>query len=241
MQVQRVIIAPYSDSDMFALVDDIESYPQFIPWCDSVQVQRAAVAAEEKAQQITARINIVYKGIKTFFTTANLHTAPSAITMKLHEGALASLHGEWRFIPLATGDTGDTGADATRCRIEFDLHYAFGGGVLGGLFNQLFNHVFDRFADHFTERAKTLYGEAGRDKIAISVVDAPHTNRRLLLPAGATVADALERAGYANHQPVGMFGKPCAASQTLAAGDRVEIYHPLPADPRAARRERVKQ
>lgn len=77
-----------------------------------------------------------------------------------------------------------------------------------------------------------------------SVTPEQQTVRRLVLPAGSTVADALAASGYASPQPglaVGIFGRRCGLGQALTAGDRVEIYRPLRTDPKDSRRQRARR
>ena len=223
--INRIVIAPFSAEDMYALVDDINSYPEFLPWCAGADCRR-------DGNNVNASLRIAYRGLRTSFATANTHTPPQHIHMRLQSGPLSSLNGEWRFIPL----------EARRCRVEFDLSYTFKNKVMEKLFAGLFVFVFDRFAAHFIERAKSVYGTAGRGNIEVELVqtdaDAP-TVRRLVLPAGATVGDALAAGGATAPDGVGVFGRLCQTEAPLTNGDRVEIYRPLPNDPRVARRHRT--
>lgn len=235
MDMQRIAIAPYAAADMYALADDIAGYPEFLPWCSGAEVERPAKGDNIPAdgELVNARLTIGYHRIQTSFSTANIHTPPSSIQMRLLDGPLKSLEGEWRFLAI----------EDNRSRIELNLHYEFKNNALGALFAGLFESVFDRFADHFVERAKTLYGEAGRDKIAVEVVRADAANtppQRLFLPVNATVADALAAVGVGGDEAVGVFGKQCPPQTPLTDGARVEIYKALVNDPRAARRQKAK-
>ena len=105
-EMRRTTTQPYTAAQMFALADDIERYPQFLPWCESVQVQRQP--PKTGSQQITATLHINYKGIRAAFSTENQHDKPARITMRLAKGGaalspMAALNGEWQFANTETG------------------------------------------------------------------------------------------------------------------------------------------
>ena len=224
MDINRIVVVPYDAADMYALVDDIAAYPQFLPWCARVDVSRAG-------ENVEATLHIAYRGIRTAFSTTNQHRPTSHISMQLKSGPLTSLSGDWRFT-----DIGDH-----RCRVELNLRYTFKNRLMSGMFSGLFGLIFDRFVDHFVARAKVTYGSAGRGKIEVELVhtDNHQPAKRLFLPSGATVADALAAGDAKNAEHVGVFGRKCLMTTPLNAGDRVEIYRPLENDPRAARRARA--
>ena len=219
MRARRVVVVPYSAAEMFALADDILSYPQFVPWCEAAEETR-------DGEQVRATLHLRYCGVKTSFTTANRHAPPSRIDMRLAAGPLQSLSGGWRFADLGDG----------RCRVEFSLDWQFAPGVLGAVFERLFAAMFGRFVDCFIRRAEAV--AAGR--IRITVASAADGEKTLTLAKGATVGDALDAGGYADAESAGVFGRVCGRQTPLSAGDRVEVYRPLPKDPRTARRERAK-
>ena len=107
--VHRSVLVPFSAARMFALVDDIERYPDFLPWCGGAQV------FETHAGGKTARVDIDYHGVRAHFTTDNANTPPTSIVVTLKDGPFRHLHGEWRFTALAE--------DA--CKVEFVLAYEF--------------------------------------------------------------------------------------------------------------------
>lgn len=229
MEINRIVVVPHAAADMYALVDDIAAYPQFLPWCAAADVHRDS---DGDGEQVDATLHINYRGIRVAFATHNRHQPPAHIHMRLKSGPLSALTGDWRFADL----------DARRCRVEFNLHYAFKNRLLAGAFSALFGMIFERFVDHFVTRAKTLYGTAGRGKIEVELVhtDANTPAKQLFLADGATVADALAAGEIADAENVGVFGRRCAPTTALSAGDRVEIYRPLPNDPRDVRRRRIK-
>ena len=220
MRTRRVVVVPHTAAEMFALVDDISSYPEFLPWCSAAEESR-------DGDNVLATLHIRYYGVSTSFTTQNRHTSPSRIDMELSAGPLKSLSGGWRFIDLEDG----------RCRVEFVLEYDF-VGALGAVFGRVFRMAFSRFVDGFIERANSLYSD---NTMQVTVARAEDGEKTLILPSDATVGDALEAGGYASAESAGIFGRPCERDTPLSAGDRVEVYTPLQQDPRQRRRRRAEQ
>lgn len=219
MRARRVVVVPRSAAEMFALADDILSYPEFLPWCEAAEENR-------DGEKVRATLHIRYCGFKTSFTTENMHSPPSRIEMRLVAGPLKSLHGGWRFTDLADG----------RCRVEFSLEYEFASGVLGAVFARMFGASFGRFVECFVRRSETMSGKG----IRITVASEEDGEKILTLAEGATVGDALDAGGYADAESAGVFGRVCGRRTPLSSGDRVEVYRPLENDPRAARRARAK-
>lgn len=140
--VHKSVFVAFSAEQMFALVDRIEDYPQFLPWCGGVEVRRPA------ENTVVATIAIHYHGVKRSFTTENRNTPPAAIGMTLVDGPFKQLTGAWTFKPLR--------ADA--CKIEFELHYEFSSRLLEQLIGPVFNMIANSFVDSFCKRAETIYG-----------------------------------------------------------------------------------
>ncbi|WOV91805.1 MAG: RnfH family protein [Candidatus Zeuxoniibacter abyssi] len=227
MTIHRVVISSYPACDMFALVDEIELYPDFLPWCEKTQVTR-------NDDEVRATVFINYHGLRTSFSTKNRHQPPDKIDMALTKGPLSSLSGGWRFIDLGDG----------RSRVEFDLTYRFANRLFAKTFEKLFEKFFGHFVDTFIVRAREKYGVAGRGKIRVQVVDAESDTPwqcDIDLPNGATLGDALAVCGRGNAASVGVWGKPSGHSRPLNSGDRVEVYRPLANDPREARRRKSRR
>ena len=141
-RVRKSVLVPYGDAEMFDLVDAVERYPEFLPWCGGVQI----LAVREDGK--TARIDIDYHGVRAHFTTANENRPPDAIVVTLQDGPFRHLHGEWRFVALAE--------DA--CRVEFELAYEFATHLLERVVGPVFSHIADTFVDAFVRRAERLHG-----------------------------------------------------------------------------------
>ena len=140
--VHKTVLLGYSAEQMFALVDRVEDYPQFLPWCGGVEVR------EREEDRLVASIMINYHGIKQSFTTENTNVRPVSMTMRLLEGPFKQLHGTWTFKPLR--------ADA--CKIEFDLQYEFSNRLIESIIGPVFNMIATSFVDSFSKRAEEVYG-----------------------------------------------------------------------------------
>jgi len=141
-RVAKSVIVPYSASQMFELVDRVELYPQFLPWCGG-----ARLIAQEGNRK-TARIDIDYHGVRAHFTTDNSNDPPESIVVTLKDGPFRHLHGEWRF--RALGQDG--------CKVEFDLAYEFATALLERVIGPVFSHIANTFIDAFVMRAERVYG-----------------------------------------------------------------------------------
>lgn len=140
--VHKSVLLPFSAEQMFALVNGIEEYPKFLPWCDGAQV------IENGQDRLVATLAINYHGVKQTFSTENVNVAPTSINMSLREGPFKHLDGHWVFKPLR--------ADA--CKIEFDLHYEFSSKLLEKVIGPVFNMIANSFVDAFCQRAEAVYG-----------------------------------------------------------------------------------
>lgn len=139
--VRKSVLVPYAAAEMFALVDDVEAYPQFLPWCGGAKV----LARHDDGK--TARIDINYHGVKAHFTTYNATVPAEKIVITLMDGPFRHLHGEWRFRALAV--------DASK--VECELAYEFTTHLLEALVGPVFNHIASTFIDAFVRRAEKLH------------------------------------------------------------------------------------
>ena len=149
--VNRSVIVPYSDAQMFDLVRDVERYPQFLPWCPSSRVMAPgaeAFAVGPGEEIVQARVDIAYLGVRSHFTTRNTNRHPASIELALVDGPFRSLRGRWSFLPLG----------ATACKVSLELEYGFAGGLLGRAIAPVFEHVANSLIDAFAGRAQDLYG-----------------------------------------------------------------------------------
>jgi ribosome-associated toxin RatA of RatAB toxin-antitoxin module len=139
--VNKSVLVPYSDAEMFDLVDRVERYPEFLPWCGGATILETHEGGK------TARIDINYHGVRAQFTTDNANRPPESIIVTLNSGPFRHLHGEWRFRALA--------ADA--CKVEFELAYEFSTHALERVVGPVFGHIASSFIDAFVARAEALH------------------------------------------------------------------------------------
>jgi ribosome-associated toxin RatA of RatAB toxin-antitoxin module len=140
--VHKTVLVGFSAEQMFALVDRVEDYPKFLPWCGGVEVR------ERKEDSLVATLMINFHGVKQSFTTQNINNRPVAMKMKLLEGPFRQLEGNWTFRSLRE--------DA--CKIDFDLQYEFSSRILEQIIGPVFNMIANSFVDSFCKRAETVYG-----------------------------------------------------------------------------------
>jgi ribosome-associated toxin RatA of RatAB toxin-antitoxin module len=144
--VERAALVQYSASAMYRLVEDIESYPTFLPWCSRTEVLK------RDERSTVATIHISYSGLRQAFTTENFKEPGEAIVMNLVQGPFKHLHGEWRFKPLGEG----------ACKVDFRLNYELSNSLFETLLGPMFHHIADTLVDAFVKRAEALSGGAGR-------------------------------------------------------------------------------
>jgi len=141
-EVIRSVLVGFRPEQMFSLVDAVEDYPKFLPWCGGTTLL-------QRDQDTTrARILINYHGIRQSFTTENAKRAPVDMQIRLVEGPFRKLDGSWRFTDLA----------GRGCKIEFKLHYEFAGRLLDRLISPVFHHISSTLVDAFVKRAEQVYG-----------------------------------------------------------------------------------
>lgn len=141
--VEKSVLVFYSVRQMFVLVDRIEDYPGFLPWCGGTEVRRHSGSALE------ATVHIDYHHVKQSFTTENVRQEPHLIEMRLSRGPFSHLEGTWRFVEL----------DEAACKVEFRLHYEFSSKMLEKLVSPVFGHIANSFVEAFVQRATVIYGE----------------------------------------------------------------------------------
>jgi ribosome-associated toxin RatA of RatAB toxin-antitoxin module len=145
--VHKSVLIWYSPAEMYALVTDVASYPQFLPWCDKTSV------LDETEGGMTAKIGIAFVGLKHSFTTRNRHEPGRKVSIELVDGPFSMLDGQWEFSPL--GD-----ASQRACKIDFTLRYDFDSAALAALVGPVFDKIAGSLVDAFVKRASQVYGEA---------------------------------------------------------------------------------
>lgn len=141
--VRKVILVEYTPAQMFELVDGVEHYPSFLPWCGGTEV----LARTET--HTSARLHINYHGLRSHFSTENAKQPPHRMELRLKEGPFRKLEGEWVFTPLGE----------SACKIEFRLHYEFANRLIEKAVGPVFHHIANTFVDAFVKRADLLYNK----------------------------------------------------------------------------------
>jgi len=146
-EVRRTALIGQPPERMFALINDIESYPQFLPWCTSAHVQ------SRTEREIIASVGVRRGPLNTQFTTRNELTANRHIAMRLVSGPFKTLEGDWTFTPVdVPGRPG--------CRVDLVLRFAFANRLAALVFEPLFEETAASLVDAFVARARALAADA---------------------------------------------------------------------------------
>ena len=141
-RIERSALVRYSAEQMFALVNDVESYPQFLPWCAE------ASERERSADLVEGTLVVARGGVRQSFTTRNRLYPPERIDIQLVSGPFAELNGSWTFSPLRAG----------ACKVQLNLEFQIASGVLQRVFAPFFEEIAESLVDAFVARARQLYG-----------------------------------------------------------------------------------
>ena len=130
---------------MYEVVNDIESYPRFLPWCRDAKVYNSTDSS------LTATVFIAIGRIRQSFTTENRMQPGREIHMKLVDGPFKLLRGTWKF----TSEKNDSS------RISLDIEFEFKNRLLKLALGKTFNHIMDSMVESFSRRADQIYGKQG--------------------------------------------------------------------------------
>lgn len=140
--VVKSVLVPYTAIEMFDLVDRVEAYAEFLPWCGGTDLHRRDEAVTE------ATIHISYLHVQQRFTTENQKQYPEAMHLRLKDGPFRKLEGAWHF--KALGEEGS--------RVELLLHYEFSSHLLEKVVGPVFAMIANNLVDAFVHRAEKVYG-----------------------------------------------------------------------------------
>lgn len=140
-RITRFALVPYSAEQMFELVNDVESYSQFLPGCVGSRV------LDMNDNTMTASIDVAKVGIRKTFTTRNVLIEGKNINISLVDGPFRKLVGDWSFIPL----------DATSCKIALNLEFEFSNRLIEIAFGQVFKELATNMVNAFSKRARDVY------------------------------------------------------------------------------------
>lgn len=142
-RIQRSAWVPYSAEQMFNLVNDVDSYPLFLPHCRSARI------LETGSDRVKATIELAKGALHKSFTTVNHLEPPHRIEMQLVQGPFRRLHGAWTF----------THENGQGTRVALDLEFEFAGKLMALAIGPVFNHVANSLVDAFVRRAADVYGD----------------------------------------------------------------------------------
>ena len=143
--IQKSVLLWHSAHEMFALVTDVQHYPEFLPWCDHSEVM------EREAGSMVARVGMSIGGLRQSFTTSNTHVEDRQVLLRLVDGPFSHLEGSWHFTPLGDGSQ-------RACKVEFRLTYGFSSATLAKLVGPVFDKIAGSLVDAFVKRADEVYG-----------------------------------------------------------------------------------
>lgn len=143
--IQKSVLLMHSAHQMFALVTDVQHYPQFLPWCDQSEV------LEHDDSTMVAKVGMSIGGLHQSFTTRNLHVADRQVLMSLVDGPFSHLNGQWDFTPLGDGSE-------PACKVSFQLTYGFSSTTLARLVGPVFDKMAGSLVEAFVKRADEVYG-----------------------------------------------------------------------------------
>lgn len=143
--VHKSVLIWYHPWEMYALVTDVPSYPQFLPWCEHASV------LQQHEDGVTAEVGIAIGAVRQTFTTRNRHARDRSVDLQLVRGPFSRLEGHWLFAPLGDGSE-------RACRVELKLLYGFDNATLGKLVGPVFDRIASSLVDAFVKRAQQVYG-----------------------------------------------------------------------------------
>jgi len=142
-EISRSALLPYPSVFMYDLVNAVDAYPEFLPWCGGARIEQQADTTMEAAIQIRVA------GLNQWFRTRNAMIPGEAIEMQLVEGPFEKLRGRWKFLPL----------EESGCRIELLLEFEFKAGLAARLIAPAFTRIANTMVDSFCQRAHELHGK----------------------------------------------------------------------------------
>ena len=139
--INKTAVVPFTAEQMYELVNDVESYPAFLPWCCEGVVHR------HDTHRMQASVSLAVGAVKQTFTTENTLQPGRRIDVQLVSGPFKKLHGYWLFEP----------AGENMCRISFQMNFEYKNMIIKLALNKIFQRIGDSLVNSFIERAKAIY------------------------------------------------------------------------------------
>jgi ribosome-associated toxin RatA of RatAB toxin-antitoxin module len=140
--INKTLVVPYTCSQMYDLVNAIEQYPEFLPWCESAEIHH------RDSDEVKASLVLYGAGIRKSFTTLNRLQKNKMIEIVLLDGPFKHLEGFWRFDDVGT----------EKSQVSLDLEFELPGGLLNFAFGPIFHQMANTLVDAFSARADDVYG-----------------------------------------------------------------------------------
>ncbi|MBT8433526.1 MAG: type II toxin-antitoxin system RatA family toxin [Gammaproteobacteria bacterium] len=139
-EIRRSALMPYPVEFMYDIVNDVDSYPEFLPWCGGVKINQLDNSSME------ASILMRGAGLNHWFKTRNSMVPAQSIAIELVEGPFSKLEGIWSFTPI----------DSDGCKIELMLQFEMKKGLASALIAPAFSRIANTMVDSFCQRARDL-------------------------------------------------------------------------------------
>jgi ribosome-associated toxin RatA of RatAB toxin-antitoxin module len=140
-QVDRSALVLHTAEEMFDIVNDVERYPEFLPWCAKTEV------VSRSDTELVATLYLSKGGLNYSFTTRNQLNRPLRMTLELEEGPFSQLVGTWDFKALSD----------EACKVSLSLQFEFSGKIASFAMSKVFNQVATTLVDAFVNRADQVY------------------------------------------------------------------------------------
>ncbi len=140
--IRKSKVVPYTAKQMFDLVNDVEKYPEYLPWCKNVRILR------QTAEEMDVSVGVLMGPVNKEFTTRNQMVDGEVIYMSLVNGPFKKLRGEWKFVAINEHES----------KIEFELDFTLSIGLLSNMLNPIFENMYGSMIKAFSDRAKVVYG-----------------------------------------------------------------------------------
>ena len=140
---QRIL--PHSAAQMFDLVADVKSYPEFLPWVSAIRIRK------NDEQEMLADMVVGFKSLRETFSSRVVKTPKSSIVVDYLDGPMKHLHNAWQFADLPEGGSS----------VDFTVDFSFRNRVCEALAGQFFDSALRKMTSAFIERADNLYGAGG--------------------------------------------------------------------------------
>ena len=140
----KTAVLPYSAAQIFALIEDVRAYPQFLPWCGRTRI------IQSKGDEMVAEITISHGAFGKSFTTRNRYQRPKLAEVRLVTGPFRFLEGLWQLESEPHGT-----------KVTLDMRFEFASRLVGAFLEPIFKQAAETMVQRFAQRARAVYGQSG--------------------------------------------------------------------------------